>query len=480
MKRIIYSLLVPLLGIIACNKVNDEPIVRERHKCKLNLELFVDTYDLSTKTSGDNLVWENGTKLFLNFSNNGNPVIGVAEYDASDDSWALSYTGDLNLADKEQVSVYFFTAYNANDSQDVITLTPESAIYSDTDGTYSFLDDGELRVMAHLAPLKGRVRFKGEKGSQFSVIGVTTNLGFNVANQRFTLTNTEITTVINSDGFSPYIYGELENTDSRITVNNQYCRFEKTCGSNVLAKGKSGYLSLPIQDNCLGWKLIPVVPTVQTLSPGKVSYISPFARLNGQILSDGGDEIIEYGFLCGTSPENLSPILVGKNAVSTFSYDKKASGDSTYYYCAYAKNRLGMSVGDVKTFKPKSDYPEVATAKVNERRGRRCTINGRINNLNNSGLLDYGFRIEIRYLGGGGLQDDYYYSMTRNMSLMYPPYYYTYFKEICDIEAPFDFSYTINLSDFFVQVKCWAYAMTGVGYIEGEPDWQSMEYEDDW
>ena len=227
MKRIIYSLLVCLLGFIACNKVNDEPIVQERHKCKLNLELFVDTYDLNTKSSGDNLVWENGTKLFLNFSNSGNPIIGVAEYDASDDSWALSYTGDLNLADKEQVSVYFFTTYDAGESLEEITLTPESAIYSDTDGSYSFLDDGELRVMAHLTPAVGRIRFKGAVGSDISIQGISSISKINLITQKNVDNDDELLNLsIGKDGHTPYVYGKLNQSDRKIVLYHDYCRYE--------------------------------------------------------------------------------------------------------------------------------------------------------------------------------------------------------------------------------------------------------------
>ena len=111
MKRKLYTFLVCLFAAIACHKVEDTAVTKEKHVCRLNLELSVETYELSTKGSGENLVWENGTKLFLNFSNNEDPITGVAEYNAVDDSWALSYTGNLNLAEKKLVSVYYFTDY---------------------------------------------------------------------------------------------------------------------------------------------------------------------------------------------------------------------------------------------------------------------------------------------------------------------------------------------------------------------------------
>lgn len=468
MKRIIYCLIACLFCVMACHKVNDEPIAQEIHKCTLNLELSVDTYDLNTRSSGDNLVWKNGTKLFLNFSNSGNPIIGVAEYDATDDSWALSYTGDLNLADKEQVSVYFFTAYNANESQDVIALTPESAIYSDTDGTYSFLDDGELRVMAHLTPAVGRIRFKGEVGSDFSVQGVSTISTINLITQKNVDNNDELLNLsVGNDGYTSYVYGKLNKADRKIVLYHDYCRYEKLCQSNVLGIGKSGVMDVPNQTAHSGWELIPLPPTVETLQPADVY---DMANLNGRLLSNGGNEIVEYGFLYGTSESHLRKYKIEDGPTDEFSYTILVTGDSTYYYQAYAINSIGEGIGELISFTPPSDVPTVITTEVSKiyhitGSRYRCNFYGKITSLNNSSLLDYGFEIDREV---GWYSQITYIPLTENTE--YHGFYGNTNTNKIDVDVPLEFAYTLYFesSTDYPVLRIRAYARNRVGISFGE------------
>lgn len=403
MKKIILLFLIICVSCLKKSDVYTDSSVLS--KCVVKMNARVTSYEGNTKASESTLIWEDGTQLFLNFFNEGKAITGVAEYSSDQDLWTLTYNGNLVLAEDAKVSVYYFTNYEVSDTENEINLLPESAIYADTDAKYSYFSDGELKVTAHLIPIKGRLRFKGEKASQFNVSGVTTSSEFNLANQKFTYTDDEISTIINSDGFSPYIYGTLENTESKLIVNNQYCRFEKICGSNVLANGKSGYLNLPYQDNCFDWELIPVIPTVQTLTPGKVNYISPIATLNGQILSNGGAAINEYGFVFGTDIEKLRPVPVGMLDDDQFSCDMSVSGDSTYFYRAYAKNNQGVSYGELETFMPKSDCPKLSMEYVYNSSKKSITMNAVIEDLNNSALLDYGFEmVFVTKLWTGGYE----------------------------------------------------------------------------
>ena len=265
MKRKLYTFLVCLFAAIACHKVEDTAVTNEKHVCRLNLELSVETYELSTKGSGENLVWENGTKLFLNFSNNEDPITGVAEYNAVDDSWALSYTGNLNLAEKQLVSVYYFTDYEYYESIGEITLGPTSAIYSDTDGTYSFLEDGELRVLAHLTPAVGRIRFKGDVGADIEIDGIVYNNSFDLFSEEFTFSQSSIVANVKSDGFTSYIYGRFADATNLLKITQGEFSYIRDCSEGVLEKGKSGWMKIPSNQSHEGWTFFDI-PSLQELS----------------------------------------------------------------------------------------------------------------------------------------------------------------------------------------------------------------------
>ena len=178
---IIYAIII--LGAIGCQEEESFQIDSVvNHKRTIRMETTIDMYDQTTRSSGNTIKWENGTKLFLNFSNNGTPITGVAEYDANEDIWILTYSGNLDLANKVEVAVYYFTEYEIDPSGKNVLLSHKSAIYSDTDGVYSFLSDGELRIVAHLTPAIGRVRFKGNVGDYGCMCSLDVYMVFNVCN----------------------------------------------------------------------------------------------------------------------------------------------------------------------------------------------------------------------------------------------------------------------------------------------------------
>ena len=92
-------------------------------------------------------------------------------------------------------------------------------------------------------------------------------------------------------------------------------------------------------------------PAVQTGDATKITVNS--AVLNGDIVSNGGIIITEYGFIWGADQNSLVNILkIGTgNHTGSFSatLDKLATGTS-YYYRAFAESAGGTFSGDVKQF----------------------------------------------------------------------------------------------------------------------------------
>jgi hypothetical protein len=97
----------------------------------------------------------------------------------------------------------------------------------------------------------------------------------------------------------------------------------------------------------------PVVytPAVQTEAATVVTATS--AVLNGDITSDSGYDVTDYGFLWGTSSSSLTNTLaVGTNNQSGAFTDTLSSltAGTTYYFEAYATNSYGTADGAVMSF----------------------------------------------------------------------------------------------------------------------------------
>lgn len=222
------------------------------------METTIDMYDQTTRSSGNAIKWENGTKLFLNFSNNGTPITGVAEYDANEDIWILTYSGNLDLANKVEVAVYYFTEYEIDSSGKNILLSHKSAIYSDTNGVYSLLSDGELRIIAHLTPYSGRIRFKGNIDTGIKIDGIVSCNNFNIESQQYTFCQNQIDANVKSDGYTSYIYGKFSETSSIIRIKNAEYSFIRECSENILENGKSGWMNIPSEQNHNGWTFFDI------------------------------------------------------------------------------------------------------------------------------------------------------------------------------------------------------------------------------
>ncbi|MBQ1653954.1 MAG: hypothetical protein II060_09210, partial [Bacteroidales bacterium] len=90
-------------------------------------------------------------------------------------------------------------------------------------------------------------------------------------------------------------------------------------------------------------------PTVATNSTSDVTLAS--ATLHGRILNIGSSEIIERGFVYGTSRSNLTDTVQSEDVTNDFSVALTGlTNGTTYYYCAYATNSDFTSYGEIKSF----------------------------------------------------------------------------------------------------------------------------------
>ena len=90
-------------------------------------------------------------------------------------------------------------------------------------------------------------------------------------------------------------------------------------------------------------------PTVTTGSASKITKNS--AVLSGTVVNNGGHQISEEGFYFSSNgdPTDQSPQIIGRGSTFTCNLES-LDMNTTYYYMAYAINKLGTSYGSVKSF----------------------------------------------------------------------------------------------------------------------------------
>ncbi len=88
----------------------------------------------------------------------------------------------------------------------------------------------------------------------------------------------------------------------------------------------------------------PKAPQVETLQASNIQQFS--ARLNGNIISDGGANITEKGFYVATHSNPTENDLIVEASSSGFYAIPDLESNYNYHYRAYAKNSVGLTVAD--------------------------------------------------------------------------------------------------------------------------------------
>lgn len=269
MKHLIFSFTAVCLMMAACTADIAEPKStlesgNEYTLTMLPMRLIGDIQqfdEVTTRASTSTTSWEEGDSLFLQFGTGTAILDGFAVF--KNGEWQAAYFGTL-AASTGGCRIYRFSNIAAQTTAD-LSLTARSAVYADTLGTY-ILEGGVLTLSAHLAPLTGRLRFKGNSGQKVTFNGLKWNSHFTFKGALKQQTGT-LTLTAGSDGYTPYVYGtfaDATNRDFTVELNEDYA-CTRRFGSNVLATGKSGYLNLPTMDNRSGWTLTDPMPFIFTV-----------------------------------------------------------------------------------------------------------------------------------------------------------------------------------------------------------------------
>ena len=202
--------------------------------------------------------WKEGDKLYLQFTVGSERVDGTATYKASTDEWDVQYYGLVTAGEEATCEAYFFEGA-ASSTLTKVTLTPNTAIYADKAATY-LLQEGTITLKAHLAPLTGRLRFKGESDSTFTTYGFQTYTEYDITTNTLSKDSAQVSSTIASDGYTPYIYGVFaDESNKTIYVDSKnterWLLFSRTLPATALSQGKSGWLNLPTYTSRSGWKM---------------------------------------------------------------------------------------------------------------------------------------------------------------------------------------------------------------------------------
>ncbi|MBQ2969097.1 MAG: Ig-like domain-containing protein [Bacteroidaceae bacterium] len=221
--------------------------------------------------------WKDGDRIYLILKDkNGGNVQAHVTYDASIASWGqIEYDGYkdyLTCTTPRAVEAYFFDGtVNVTDSR--VAFDATTGIYACTDGEYTYPSNGDLEVNVSLAPLTSRIRFTGESGTSFSLGGITTYTAFSRTTGQLTETTSDVSTSVQSSGYTPYIYGVFSSSTEPsfiVKIDGVVLKTIFDSSTKVFQVGHSGYMAVPTADSHRGWKKI-VAPTGISINKSSLS-----------------------------------------------------------------------------------------------------------------------------------------------------------------------------------------------------------------
>lgn len=244
--------------------------------------------------------WTNGDKIYITFYNGSTIVPGEATYSSS--GWSVSYDGNLATGTNLKCEARYFV--NATfTSSSLVSLNSNSEIYEDVNATYAY-NNGSLTVQATLSPKTGRIRFTGNSGATIYTTGISVYTTFSPAINTFSSSNAMITSIVASNGSTPYIYGEFTDADRNIGLVGSDFAYTRTCTSDMLKAGESGYMAIPSEASHNNWR-----SGLYVKASGVEFKMIPVAGYSGGFFLIGETEVTEalYNTVNGSSSSSNLP-----------------------------------------------------------------------------------------------------------------------------------------------------------------------------
>lgn len=252
-----------LVGITACSTDDDENLVAANqnecsmHTIPLDFVGYVCNYDSSDAHNKDQAldsqtsIWNDGDMIYITFYNKYESFPGIATYSSSS-GWTINYEGDLMIGDDLRCEARYFV--NATFSNTfLVSINSNTEIYEDANATYTYSDNA-LRVVATLTPKVGRIRFTGTPDETIHLTGLSVYTTYSPGTNSFSSSSAVITTTVDSDGSTPYIYCTFTYEDQTIGLVGVDYAYTRTCTSDVLKAGESGYMTIPSEESHNNWR----------------------------------------------------------------------------------------------------------------------------------------------------------------------------------------------------------------------------------
>ena len=354
-------------GVCACTTdafegVQEEPEAPVFYTYSMHLKGTIEDYGKGTRAGYQ---WNDGSKLYVQFFENGDRISGTATFNLADDAWTVKTSKALTAPDDAYCETYFFVDPSAALSS-TVSFDLETIAYADKNGTYTLEEDDAIAVTASLSPLTGRIRFVGTPGEKYSISGLMTYAGYSTGNNSFTTLARKLSVDIGDNGSSDYYYALFEDERRLVIHGEGKAAYMRTFAEDVLAAGSSGFVTLPMGEDLGKWILVNSdnmeeikLPEVSAVAVSTIR--SKSAGVTANVTSKGNGTLFESGILCSANStptlENSTKYDAGKS-ISISLRVKNLTPMSTYYVRAYARNERGTVYGEVAEFTTLSDENE--------------------------------------------------------------------------------------------------------------------------
>ncbi len=346
-----------LLSLFACStEVDDAQQTATTHTYTMRLVANFQQYE-GTVTRTSSYAWPDKAQVFVRFHEPNNIVTGIATYSLETETWSITPEKPLT---QEAISVcevlYFESPFNTTNS--IITLSSASIAFADETASY-YTDEEILTITALLSPCTARLRFKGSANAEFGVTGLTCYTKYDIKAGSFTSASEKISGKIGNDGYSPYYYVFFADANSRILSCDYLstASFNRAFGAGVLAKGSSGFITLPTIENREGWTITNkdnqkeiTLPTFSNIEITNVK--SRSAQFAGTIASVGNGNLSDAGYVYAShaAPTLADAHVSTGNGTAISDRVKSLTPQTQYYIRAYAINEAGTSYSEEVTF----------------------------------------------------------------------------------------------------------------------------------
>ena len=213
--------------------------------------------DLSRAGNSD---WTPGDSIFFNLSDEGFSSTAYAFFN-SGSTWQFKVKPEdvIHFVNSLKVIGYHFTP--AHISDDAVSLNHLSCIYRSDEIELTIRNESvvlDTNDEIPLNPMSGRIRFLGDKGTQFTVVGLAGYTAYSRIDGSLSDAPMIFSSVVDPEGTSPYFYNHFPDDTRRLEVAVSGCDsvFYRQCGEAVLREGHAGKMNLPARDSHSGWSIM--------------------------------------------------------------------------------------------------------------------------------------------------------------------------------------------------------------------------------